>query len=345
MPISASRFVPSTGYAIVKRLSWVEPGEIDALAGDFFIHALVDMGACYILYDETGRCICITSLPPRWRGKYDERPSDLTLFGPEIAQRLAAMRSRLVEPGDQEDVEISVADDSIYEFRSRKVEIPGQGNFVIMSITDRTEERLRAKTLHSLLLEVSHRSKNLLAIVQGVASHTARFTGNLEDFLVKFRGRLYALAQSQDLVTASSWRGADFVELLQAQIGRYVSNNPDAIEIDADAINLTPNAATHLGLALHELIVNAITSSNILSENGAIKVLCRRFDTPEGPRIRFVWTERVRPETRETTDWSQHFTSTVLQRIVPAALNGYAVNRVEENSISYELTFPVDNRS
>jgi two-component sensor histidine kinase len=345
MRISASRVVPSTGYAIVKRLSWVEPGEIDALARDFFIHALVDMGACYILYDETGLCICITSLPPRWKVNHDERPSDLGIFGPEIAMRLAAMRSRLVEPGDQADIEISVADDSIYEFRSRKVEIPGQGNYVIMSIADRTEERLRAKTLHSLLLEVSHRSKNLLAIVQGVASHTARFTGNLEDFLVKFRGRLYALAQSQDLVTASSWRGADFAELLQAQIGRYVSNNPAAIQIVSDEINLSPNAATHLGLALHELVVNAFTNSNILSQDGTIKVLCRRLDTPDGPKIRFMWTERVPPETRETTDWSQHFTSTVLQRIVPAALNGYAVNRVEDVSISYELTFPIDNRS
>ncbi len=179
-------------------------------------------------------------------------------------------------------------------FRSHKVAIPGQGNYVIMSIADRTEERQRAKTLHSLLLEVSHRSKNLLAIVQGIASHTARFTGNLDDFLAKFRGRLYALAQSQDLVTASSWRGADFMELAQAQIGRYVTGNPEAITLESDPINLTPNAATHLGLALHELVVNAITNSDILSQKNAVQVRCHRIDTPEGPRINFRWTEQLR---------------------------------------------------
>ncbi len=328
----------------MKRLSWVEPGEIDALSRDFFIHALVDMGACYILYDQTGLCICITSLPPRWQGKYTERPTDSDLFGPDLAARLAALRGQLVNPGDHADLEIAIADENIYEFRSHMVAIPGQGNYVIMSISDRTEERQRAKTLHSLLLEVSHRSKNLLAIVQGIASHTARFTGNLDEFLAKFRGRLYALAQSQDLVTASSWRGADFLELAKAQISRYITSNPEAVTFESDSINLTPNAATHLGLALHELIVNAITNSDILAEKNSVRVQCHRVDTPEGQRIIFRWTEQLRPDVVQPSDWTQHFSSTVLQRIVPAALGGYAVNRVEDNNISYELTFPLEGR-
>lgn len=315
------------------------------MARDFFIHALVDMGACYILYDQEGLCICITSLPPRWQGRYTERPTDLDLFGPELAERLTAMRARLVEPGDKAELEIAVADESIYEFRSHMVAIPDQGNYIIMSIADRTEERQRAKTLHSLLLEVSHRSKNLLAIVQGIASHTARFTGNLDDFLGKFRGRLYALAQSQDLVTASSWRGADFLELAQAQFDRYITGNPRAISLEGDSINLTPNAATHLGLALHELVVNAIANSDILAHENSVQVQCRRIDTPEGQRIRFSWIEELRPNLVEPSDWTQHFSSTVLQRIVPAALGGYAVNRVEDTSISYELTFPLDGRA
>lgn len=329
----------------MKRLSWVEPEEIEALSRDFFIHALIDMGACYILYDEGGRCICITSLPPRWKTRHEERPTDVVLFGQAIADRLKGVRERLRQPGDKADVEIVVDDDSIYEFRNHMVEIPGQGNYIIMSVSDRTEERQRAKTLHSLLLEVSHRSKNLLAIVQGIASHTARFTGNLDDFLGKFRGRLYALSQSQDLVTASSWRGADFLELAKAQISRYVSGNPEAISVEGDAINLSPNAATHLGLAMHELVVNALTNSDILTQKNAVRLQCHRIDTPEGQRIRFLWTENFRPGDIQVSDWSQHFSSTVLQRIVPAALGGYAVNRVEDASISYELTFPIESRS
>jgi two-component sensor histidine kinase len=328
----------------VKRLSWVEPGEIDALARDFFIHALVDMGACYILYDESGKCICITSLPIRWQVSHSERPSDLTIFGENIAERLAVMRAQLKVAGDQSEIEVVVDKEAFYEFRSRKVEMPGKGNFVIMSIADRTEERQRAKVLQSLLLEVSHRSKNLLAIVQGVASHTARFTGNLDDFLAKFRGRLYALSQSQDLVTASSWRGADFGDLVHAQLGRYISANPNAVNIEADEINLTPNAATHIGLALHELVVNALARGEILRDAGSVSVECRKIDTPDGPRIRFTWTEQLLPDQRDKADWTQYYTSTVLQRIVPTAVNGNAENRVEDTHVSYELTFAADNR-
>lgn len=302
------------------------------------------MGACYLLYNEKGECICITSLPVRWQASHNERPTDVTIFGADIAERLREMRARLRLAGDQADLEIIVGNEAIYEFRSRMVEMPGQGNFVIMSIADRTEERQRAKILQSLLLEVSHRSKNLLAIVQGIASHTARFTGNLDDFLAKFRGRLYALSQSQDLVTASSWRGADFGELVQAQLGRYISTNPDAVDIDADEINLNPNAATHIGLALHELVVNALAKGDILKESGSVKVVCRKIDTEDGQRIRFIWSERLLPE-QAKEDWTQYYTSTVLQRIVPTAVNGYAETRIEDSTVSYELTFVPDNRS
>lgn len=320
----------------------MEPTGIDALARDFFIHALIDMGACYMLYDEKGHCICITSLPARWAGKLDAPPTDEGIFGAQIAQQLTFLRQSLKQAGDQSAIEVNPDSESTFEFRCRKVDIPRQGIYFILSVVNRSEERQREKVLRTLLLEVSHRSKNLLAVVQGIATQTARFSGSLEGFLQKFRGRLYALSQSQDLVTDSSWRGATFRDLIDKQLSRYVTENPGVVTVSGDNLLLSPNAAMHVGLALHELIVNAVSHGDLLRGDRAIRVNCERVgDAKED--IRISWTESAPRNVDESpNEHDGRFGSTVLDRVVPASVNGKAIHRIDTNGVYYELTFPLE---
>lgn len=323
------------------RLSWVDPGESDALARDFFIHALIDLGACYLLYDDQSRCICITGLPSMWSYKKDGRPTDLAIFGPEIAEQLEKMRADLQEPGDQATIEIEPKTDSFFEFRCRKVAVPGHGTYFIMAISDKSAERRDEKILRSLLVDVTHRSKNLLAVVQGIASQTARFSGSLDAFLQKFRGRLYALSQSQDLVTDSSWKGATFMDLLNGQMGRYLEASPAALNVEGENILLSPNAAMHIGMALHELVVNSINHGGVIKKSGSIRVSCRRTDSPDGPVIEVKWEEEFEsPDPALKENPQTRFGSVVLEKVVPSSVNGKAVHRINANGVSYELCFP-----
>jgi hypothetical protein len=91
-----------------------------------------------------------------------------------------------------------------------------RGLFVTAS--DITEIKRREETLKSLLSEVSHRSRNLLAIVQSILAHTARLESDPADFAAKFRGRIHSLALTQDIVTQANWRGAAFRHLVAAQL-------------------------------------------------------------------------------------------------------------------------------
>ena len=79
--------------------------------------------------------------------------------------------------------------------------------------------------------EVSHRSKNLLAIIQSIATQTGRYSDGITDFLTRFRGRLQSLASSQDLVTSSNWRGAALRELVSGQVGRYSSDLAQSLRL------------------------------------------------------------------------------------------------------------------
>lgn len=327
----------------MRRFSWVEPEEIDAVSRDFFIHALIDMGACYLLYNESGRCMCITGLPAIWEARLQGVPTDMSIFGNDIALRLSRMRDGLREAGDHAAIEVDLAESGIFEFRCRKVSIPGQGVYFITAIDDKTEERKRERALRMLLMEVSHRSKNLLAVVQGIASQTARFSGSLESFPQKFRGRLYALSKAQDIVTDSEWRGVGFMDLLRAQLELCNPGKVAQIEVSGDNVLLSPNAAMHIGLALHELIVNSINFGGGLGSPGSIRVSCRLERGDGSPHIRIRWQEDLTALPMiEDQQVKARFGSTVLEKVVPVSVNGMAVYTMGSQGISYDLLFPAD---
>jgi two-component sensor histidine kinase len=335
--------VPINGGAgqLVHRLTWFEPQRGDEQLREFFITALIDMGASLILQDKDGTYVCITSLPARWRLPSGSKPSDDTVFGPEIGQKLAELKSGLVNAGDRVELEIEAGDDTFFEFRCRMVEMADNDLHMITVVIDRTEDRRRERLLRALLREVSHRSKNLLAIIQSIASQTARYSGTLDMFLGKFRGRLHALSQSQDLITDSSWRGAYFRDLLKQQVDRYVQENADLVHVSGDDVLLTPNASLHIGLALHELVVNAVSHGDFLQRRLPIEVTCRKIDTPDGPVVEIGWNEPFTAQIGEEAK-AARFGSTVLERVVPSSVNGEASHKLENGQVRYMLRFPLE---
>ena len=326
------------------RLTWFEPQRGDDQLREFFITALIDMGASLILQDKTGKYVCITTLPSYWKLQAGQAPSDLGIFGDDIGRRLAELKAGLTKVGDRAEIEVEAGDDSFFEFRCRLVEMAEHDLHMITVIIDRTEDRRRERLLRALLREVSHRSKNLLAIIQSIASQTARYSGTLDMFLRKFRGRLHALSQSQDLITDSSWRGAYFRDLLKQQVDRYVQDHPDLIQARGDDVLLTPNASLHIGLALHELVVNAVSHGTFLQTRRPIEVSCAYEHTQDGPMVTISWVE---PHTAPDEDAlnaarSNRFGSTVLERVVPASVGGTASHHLDKQEVRYELRFPLE---
>ncbi|MBC2772100.1 sensor histidine kinase [Rhizobium sp. AQ_MP] len=322
-------------------MTWFEPQRGDEQLREFFITALIDMGASLILQDKDGAYVCITSLPARWRLPPGRVPTDDAIFGPEIGQKLVELKSGLEKAGDRAELEIEAGDDTFFEFRCRMVEMADHDLHLITVVIDRTEDRRRERLLRALLREVSHRSKNLLAIIQSIASQTARYSGTLDMFLGKFRGRLHALSQSQDLITDSSWRGAYFRDLLKQQLDRYVQDNVDLVQVTGDDVLLTPNASLHIGLALHELVVNAVSHGDFLQRRMPIVVSCRKLETPAGPVVEIVWAEPFTARENEETK-AARFGSTVLERVVPSSVNGEARHELANGQVRYQLRFPLE---
>jgi len=308
--------------------------------------ALVDLGASIIIQDATRNYLFVTNLPDAWTIAKIKTPTDILLFGEDVGARLSTLKDGITEPGKKGHVEITVGTEQVFEFRVQAIEFARGGLHFVTTIIDRSEERHRERLLRALLREVSHRSKNLLAIIQSIALQTARYSGSLELFLHKFRGRLYSLSQSQDLITDSSWRGAYFFELVQQQTEKYLPENKHLVRVQGDNVLLTPNASLHLGLALHELIVNAVSHGSLLRSGRVINVTCMRMHAAGHDSLEVVWDEtldggKASLETDEAL--KTHFGSTVLERVVPASVNGKANYIISNERISYRLVFPLES--
>lgn len=204
-----------------------------------------------------------------------------------------------------------------------------------------TELRRREQVLKALLREVSHRSKNLLAIIQSVAGQTARYTDSLQTFLKKFQGRIQSLSHSQDLVTDSDWRGAHFRELFLSQASSYLGKDHKRFTIEGEDPYLFPGAALHIGLAFHELIINSLSYGALAKPNGSIRVTSK-IEKDKGPasHLYISWYEVFAPDHTPDNDRKACFGSAVLEKIVPVSVNGTASLEFTEDGMVYHLVLP-----
>jgi two-component sensor histidine kinase len=326
-------------------LTWQQAGQSDDKLREFFMPALIDLGASIIIQNHNFDYLYVANLPEVWVPDVLENPTDAGLFGEEVAGKLNTLKRSIGESGKKGHLEVTVGSDQIFEFRVQAVEFQSGELHLVTTIIDRSEERHRERLLRALLREVSHRSKNLLAIIQSIAMQTARYSGSLDLFLHKFRGRLYSLSQSQDLITDSSWRGAYFNDLVRQQTEKYLPDNRHLVKVSGDNVLLTPNASLHLGLALHELIVNAVSHGSLLRGARPVEITCTRLHADGHDYLEMTWDEWLvgSVQTDATEEGLKaHFGSTVLERVVPASVNGKAQYSISSEGIRYQVRFPLD---
>lgn len=296
-----------------------------------------------ILYQDSALAIRYAeNLPEHLKPSFKPGTDDLRLFGEKNGEQLKNLKVAVLATGRPASIEVEIAAGSearIYEFKIERVG-PKSSPGILSVISEVTESRHREKVLKSLLRELSHRSKNLLAIIQGIATQTARHTLSVDGFLVKFRGRLQSLSNSQDLITDSSWRGAFLFELAQKQFAPYWPDSTGAMPIYGINAHLTPNAAVHLGLALHELIVNSASHGAIAAGATAIRLDCVETTLDGRGAIEVKWTERVMAADAGVDLEDNSFGRTVLERVVPTSMNGRASFLNEPGYIEYRLVIP-----
>ena len=96
---------------------------------------------------------------------------------------------------------------------------------------DITEHKHWEEHTSLLMREITHRSKNLLAVIQAMARQSKVGSKTVAEFEVRFSGRLQALAASHDLLVQRDWHGVSVADLVKSQLGHYLDAHASQIEI------------------------------------------------------------------------------------------------------------------
>jgi PAS domain S-box-containing protein len=228
------------------------------------------------------------------------------------------------------DVSISVA--PMYSERGHLVGVSA-------IVRDISERKARERHIEFLMRELSHRSKNLLAVVQAIAGQTARHSESVDEFRSTFVDRLHAMARSQDLLVANNWQGVRISDLVRSQLAPFADEESGRIALGGPELQLQANAVQGLALALHELATNASKYGALSVPDGRIAIAWELGPANgEGRHFRMSWRESNGPPVSPPS--RRGFGHVVIEEMVARSLQGTVELDYAPAGLSWTLDIP-----
>jgi PAS domain S-box-containing protein len=262
---------------------------------------------------------------------------------PDAAPAVVSIKRGVIETGDPARGDIRVAYDGTESWYDLTVhplmDEHGIITGIIAGAIDITRYKEQEARIRLLMRELTHRSKNLLSVIQAIMRQTASNSTSVEDFETRFTARLQSLAGSHDLLVREDWQGASMRELVRSQLGHYFDRADSRIELTGEPLQVGPDAAQHIGMAMHELATNAAKYGALSVPDGKVQISWLVSPAPDGtPMCRLSWEEMGGPPVERPS--RRGFGRVVIERTVARALNGDVQIDYAVAGLRWTLEFP-----
>ena len=207
---------------------------------------------------------------------------------------------------------------------------------IVSAIREASLELKRKTDQQSLLLrELSHRVKNILAVIQSVVTRTLAGTRPMPEARKVLVDRILALARAHDLLVRTEWKGAPLKDIIAAELtpfaGRFHIEGPDLI-LDGSAVQT-------FVLLLHELATNAAKHGSLSNETGSVAITWEVQRRDGSQHFFFRWQERGGPPVQPPSD--QGFGSALLRMAVPGGQESQPRLSFDRSGFLYEFECPL----
>jgi two-component sensor histidine kinase len=205
----------------------------------------------------------------------------------------------------------------------------------LLSVSRDITELKRAEEQQRLLAqELNHRIRNVLAMVQAIASQTFRATPDPVEAKAAFIDRLAALGAAQNLLTQTTLAGARMADVV-ADVFRP-HGREDQVAMSGPDVDLAPRCALALSLALHELTTNAIKYGALSAEAGRVAVAWTLTPGPDKTVFVLSWTESGGPPVEPPTRTG--FGTGMIQRALSGYVGGATTLNYDPTGVVFTLT-------
>lgn len=146
---------------------------------------------------------------------------------------------------------------------------------------------------NSLTRELNHRVKNTLANVLSIVSLTRRRATSLDEFAEGIDNRIRALSATHDLLTQSEWGTTPVRSVISVELAPYTNERDHEVVTEGPEVELAPNDALSLGLAVHELATNAAKFGALSMPGGKVSIT---WELVNESLARIEWIESNGPK-------------------------------------------------
>jgi len=183
-----------------------------------------------------------------------------------------------------------------------------------------------------LARELSHRIKNIFAVVSGLVSLQARKRPEHRAFADELIGTIRALGRAHDYVRPV---GADHRNSLLGLLGDlfspYASGGTARVRVVGDDAAIAARAATPLALVFHELATNSAKYGALSEEDGVVELTIEN----RGDTLLLCWSEMGGPA--PAGELKEGFGSRLVEMSVTGQLGGSWKRRFEPQGLVCDL--------
>lgn len=167
--------------------------------------------------------------------------------------------------------------------------IIGKARLALEAMTESEAKRDRAAR------ESVHRIKNLIAVIQAIASKIAREVHTTAEYRSLLSSRLVALGSAQDVLVQSGWSDVELAHIIKAALAPFLPN--PGLEVRyGPPVHVPARHVSGLNMALYELCTNSLKYGALAEGRGPVVLMWRRDDHI----VVLEWIEQTpAPVTRE----------------------------------------------
>ncbi len=206
---------------------------------------------------------------------------------------------------------------------------------------DTTEEKATAERMGIMVAELQHRTRNLMAVVQSIVTHTLAASEDLGSFQTRINERLKVLSRVHHLLSRSGEEPITIGALIQFELDAIGSDIPPGrIAISGPEVRLRNSTIQMMAIALHELAIDARQHGALSTGHGQLQIAWDVDHNNGGRCLRLTWIEE-RPVCVAVRRERRGYSRELIERALPYSLNAETRYELDESWLRCTISLPL----
>jgi len=269
------------------------------------------------------------------------------MFHPDDQDRAWKRWRHSLQTGDLYEIEYRLRrHDGVYRWTlGRALPVRDESGAIVRWVgtcTDIDDQKRIAEQNEILSRELSHRIKNIFAVLNGLIGLSARQFPGVTDFARQLQSRIAALGRAHNFVRPHGEESAPTVgpstlqALLVELLGPYPALDEGRLTIAGDDVPIDDRGATPVGLVIHELATNAAKYGALSKADGRVRLV----SSVQDGKVRLSWEEQGGPQLAGAPE-KLGFGSRLTELSIVKQLGGTIERAWQRDGLRVEIEVPV----